>query len=393
MAKLKAGSPAAARFTRLRLESWKNFKPVDVELAGRVFVIGANASGKSNLLDAFRFLHDLATEGGGLVKAVALREGMPKVRSLHATGKSAVRIGVDAVGTDGRRWAYDLAFDTPHSAGTDVEVTEEVVRCDEKAVLARPDGADKSDPERRRQTAVEQVSANRDFRPLVELFRSVQFMNLVPQLIREGQVSPGVFPGADPLGRDLLEQVRRAPKGERTKRLRAIGVALKRAVPGFADLRLEVDGRGRPHLAVGFRHWRKNAAKQLESQFSDGTLRLIAMLWSLQEAAGPLLLEEPEWSLHTGIIERLGPLIARMQEEGGGRQVVVSTHSEKLLGDKGIAAEELLLVLPATKGGSEVKAGPRLSVVAKAMKSGLSAAEAAQPLTRLKTMPLFGIGA
>lgn len=48
------------RFTRLRLENWRNFRQVDVELAGRVFLVGPNASGKSNFLDAFRFLHDIA---------------------------------------------------------------------------------------------------------------------------------------------------------------------------------------------------------------------------------------------------------------------------------------------------------------------------------------------
>lgn len=34
--------------TRVKLTNWKNFKKVDVNLRGRVFVVGANASGKSN---------------------------------------------------------------------------------------------------------------------------------------------------------------------------------------------------------------------------------------------------------------------------------------------------------------------------------------------------------
>lgn len=36
------------RFTRLELQNWRNFKKVDVPLGDRVFVFGANASGKSN---------------------------------------------------------------------------------------------------------------------------------------------------------------------------------------------------------------------------------------------------------------------------------------------------------------------------------------------------------
>ncbi len=383
-------SPKPMCFSSLKLESWKNFKKVDIPLAERVFIIGPNASGKSNLLEVFRFLHDLTTEGGGLAKAVSLREGMSKLRSLHATVNSAVEIEVGMTDSADVKWVYRLAFDTPSTKSTEVLVKSETVERGGKNVLTRPGDQDKADPERLHQTAIEQVAANKEFRVIAEFFRSIRFMNLVPQLIREGQTSPQVYPGQDPLGRDLLEQVRQTPKGEQTTRLRAIERVLKTAVPSFEKLRLEVDKRGRPHLAVGFKHWRPNAVRQRESQFSDGTLRLIAMLWALQEDAGPLLLEEPEWSLHTGILERLAPFIARMQRQGGGRQVLITTHSEQILADPGIAPEELLLIVPADKGGSEIKPAARLPVVEKAMRSGLTAGQAAQPLTRTKTMSLFG---
>jgi predicted ATPase len=57
------------RFTRLALENWRNFRSVDVPLAQRVFVVGPNASGKSNLLDTIRFLRDVADRAGGLSRA------------------------------------------------------------------------------------------------------------------------------------------------------------------------------------------------------------------------------------------------------------------------------------------------------------------------------------
>ena len=37
--------------SRLQLQNWRNFKKIEVDLRDRVFVIGLNASGKSNLLD------------------------------------------------------------------------------------------------------------------------------------------------------------------------------------------------------------------------------------------------------------------------------------------------------------------------------------------------------
>lgn len=52
-------------FTRLKLKNWRNFVSVDLALGERLFITGPNASGKSNLLDAFRFLRDIAKDGGG----------------------------------------------------------------------------------------------------------------------------------------------------------------------------------------------------------------------------------------------------------------------------------------------------------------------------------------
>jgi hypothetical protein len=53
------------RFTHLKLENWRNFLSADLPLLQRAFVVGPNASGKSNLLDAFRFLRDVADPQGG----------------------------------------------------------------------------------------------------------------------------------------------------------------------------------------------------------------------------------------------------------------------------------------------------------------------------------------
>ena len=70
--------------TKLTLKNWRNFKKVDVSLRERVYVIGPNASGKSNLLDVFRFLRDVAKpEGGGLQKAVKDRGDIDRLTQTH----------------------------------------------------------------------------------------------------------------------------------------------------------------------------------------------------------------------------------------------------------------------------------------------------------------------
>ncbi len=66
------------RFTQIRLKNWRNFVEVDVEVANRVFLVGANATGKSNFLDAIRFLRDIVITGGGFQVAIQQRGGMKK---------------------------------------------------------------------------------------------------------------------------------------------------------------------------------------------------------------------------------------------------------------------------------------------------------------------------
>jgi len=48
---------------KLRLKNFKNFKDAQLILGDLTLLVGANASGKSNLRDALRFLHGIARQG------------------------------------------------------------------------------------------------------------------------------------------------------------------------------------------------------------------------------------------------------------------------------------------------------------------------------------------
>ena len=382
----------AMRFSHLRLKNWRNFRSVDVELARRMFIVGPNAVGKSNLLDVFRFLRDLTLDGGGLAAAVKDRSGVSKLRSLHARKEPEIEIDVEVF--DGNAgWRYLLAFD--HRGKEDfvpLVVRERVwqIAADgrQTAVISRPNANDEKDPEQLRQTALQQVTQNQSFRPLWEFFGTVRYLHLVPQLIREVQKPRVDALGPDPFGRDLLDRMRNTPARFREARLKRIEELLRIAVPNLSDLKLDIDSHGLPHLVAKFKHWRGQKASQDETQFSDGTLRLIGLLWMLQEKAGPLLLEEPELSLHTAIVRQLPPFIARAQRRAWGRQAFVSTHSDDLMADLGIAANEILLVRPVQEG-SEVVVGASQVDILKSMEAGLSASEVVMPRTRAEHADLF----
>ena len=319
------------RFTGLLLENWRNFVDADVDLQRRAFLVGPNASGKSNFLDVFRFLYDIAAVGGGFQEAVRRRGGVSGLRALAARLYSDIGLRV-RVGNDEEEalWEYRILFAQDKQRRPFIK--EETVLHKGKALVDRPNREDKDDPERTRQTYLEQVNVNREFRDLVDFLGSVRYRHIVPQLVRDPDRSVGRQ--NDPFGGDFLEQLARTQSRTLNSRLRRITEALQVAVPQLQNLELRRDNRGTPHLRGRYEHWRQHGAWQNEQDLSDGTLRLLGFLWSILDGSGPLLLEEPELSLHPEVVRHLPQLIARAQR-GGGRQVIMSTHSADLLRGQG----------------------------------------------------------
>ena len=385
---MKEAPSKALRFTHAYLENWRNFTRVDASLKRRVFIVGPNASGKSNLLDVFRFLNDIASIGGGLQQAVRGRGGVSRLRCLAARAYSDLVIRV-RLGTDENdsAWEYELHL-TQDNLRRPIIKKERVTR-QGRDLLTRPDEADEEDPERRTQTHLEQVNVNKSFRDVAEFFASVRYRHVVPQLVREPDRSIGK--SNDPYGGDFLEQIARTPENTRKARLKRIVDALRVAVPQLTELELARDERGTPHLRGKYEHWRPQGAWQTEDQFSDGTLRLLGLLWALLDGGGPLLLEEPELSLHPEVVRFIPLLFASVQRRTG-RQTIVSTHSPDLLRDEGIGLDEVLLLEPSDEGTS-VKLASEFEDVVKLLEGGLDLPETILPRTspaRVRQLALFG---
>lgn len=97
-----------------------------------------------------------------------------------------------------------------------------------------------------------------------------------------------------------------------------------------------------------------------------------------------MLIEEPELSLHEAVIEQLPILISGIQRRTKQRrQMIISTHSETMLNNKGIDYRGLVVLTMSPEGPvvRSVNEAER-----KGLDAGFSIAEVVMPQTRPKKM-------
>ncbi len=373
---------------RVLLKNWKNFRRVDVNLTSRVFIVGANASGKSNFLDVFRFMRDIVKQPGGLQYAVEERGGVPKIRCLSARSETDISIEIfigEANGAESYKWRYLLTF--KHIGGgiqkNEAQVLDEKVWKEGEKIFDRSE-VGREDTETLKFTYLEQINSNAAFREIYYFFQDVQYLHVVPQLVRDSDSYYLASGKEDFFGRNLLDRIALLPKKTRDAYLRRINEVLQIAVPQLNELSFvdkKDDPKGIPHLEARYKHWRPRGAKHTEHQFSDGTLRLIGFMWALLDGNETILLEEPELYLHAEIVKQLPEFIAKMQRRKGRiRQVILTTHSYDLLNTRTISPDEILVLKP-TAEGTEIHQASDIQEVRNYLEAGFSPAEAITPIT------------
>jgi predicted ATPase len=201
---------------------------------------------------------------------------------------------------------------------------------------------------------MEQIQSNGEFREIADFFAQTRYLHLVPQLLKYGDHIGGQRLEDDPFGQSFLEGIARTTRRVRDSRLHRIESALAIAVPQFQNLRFVKDEvSGRPHLEARYQHFRPNAGWQREEHFSDGTLRLLGLFWSMLDGDSLLLLEEPELSLNDAIVQQIPNLLNKvLRESKRRRQVILSTHSEALLTNPGIDGKGVFVLMPGVEGST-----------------------------------------
>lgn len=368
--------------SKIKLHNWKNFQECSVEIAKRTFIVGANAAGKSNFLDAFDFLRDVAKKSGGLQAAVESRGGIKAIRCLSARRRTDVGIEVTLKESadEPDKWVYSLYF--KHTGGgirpNEVVVSsEKVLQVQEgRYLVCRTDNSPGETGDTLKYTHLEQAVTSQAFLEVRNVFAEMEYLNIIPQLVRESN-SNSV--NDDRFGRGFLMKLSKLNENTREKYLTEVNEVLRCVVPQLDGLSFVKGEGGLYHLEARYIHWRAKGSMQTERQFSDGTLRLIGFLFAFLAGKGVILLEEPELSLHAGVVAQLPEFIAKMQRNKN-RQVIITTHSYDILSNSGIDENEVVLLQNGSEG-TVAKVAADIDEVMQILDSGFSMADAVLPMT------------
>ncbi len=341
----------------IRLANFKSFGPsTTIPLAPFSVFIGPNAAGKSNLIDAFRFLQECVEDG--VETAAARRYGWSHLRCRRRRSvetllelewsSSAEQIEVKVQTGEGRKitelcFHYSLTFDRDftvvHEAGSLHGVPEGEEQKREVSAFQR----DQEKVALREFLAEEQTLPVRDANRN-RLFISARFQSLAALIISEVILNWRFYDDFLPnearrpaemrfpyivseTGDNLAAVLHQLQSGNGHLRERLLEL-MQSLVPEFEDWETEQLPDGR----ITFKVREKGARGAFPPiAVSDGTIRLLATLAALlgpREPGSTVFIEEPERSLHPFVMEQLVQL---MREVSHTTQVIVTTHSAEFV--------------------------------------------------------------
>ena len=344
--------------TRVALRNYKSIAACDVRPEALSFLVGPNGCGKSNFLDALRFvaealrlsLDHALRERGGIQEVRRRSGGHPNnfgirldVKLPRAEGWYAFRVGAKPGGR------YSVQQEECVVLGEDGHGSYKVADGEVIASTIPNPPACASD-----RLYLVNMSGLDVFRPLYDALSGMGFYNLNPEAIRDLQApDPGELLKRD--GSNLASVLSNLESGRRT----AVEEYLTEITPGVTGVAARTMGT---KLTLDFRQEVRGAKHPWRfpaSNMSDGTLRALGVLVALFQGNGESLerrhlvgIEEPESALHPAAA---GVLIDSLTDASQWTQIIVTSHSADLLDNAAIPDTSILAVL---SEHAETRIGP-----------------------------------
>jgi len=334
---------------RIEIRNYKSIGEVAVELGPLTVLVGRNAAGKSNFLDALAFVRDCLADSVEL--AFKNRGGIAAVRRSSGGHPYNIEIRLIMDLDDGVTADYAYTIRARPREGFQVARERCIVRrvLDEEVRFEVQDGTftvgiPGINPRLSKdRLALFAASATDDFRPVYDFLTSMQFYSIAPLKLREyqdadeGQVLKRDGSNAAALLKRLVDD------SEHTARYERVTGLLARAVEGIV---------GVEHASVGHQEtirFRQDIGTKSPWRFdalnmSDGTLRLLGLLLAMYQPSDPpvVAVEEPESTVHPAITELIVQMLMEASRE---RQVLITTHSPEILDFEDLPDEAIKIVV------------------------------------------------
>ena len=329
---------------RVILKNYKSIAACDVQLQPLTFLVGRNGSGKSNFLDALRFVADALNYS--LEHAIRERGGINDVRRRSRGHPNHFSIGFGFALPDLGTGHYTFNIGSRPRGGYEVQYEacwfqKEYFHIKKDSVVNTTVQAAPAAVSDR--LYLVNASGLPEFRPVYDAFSQMGFYNFNPDKIRDLQAPDP----RDVLARDgsnltsILNQLSPSVKED-------IEEYLALVVPGVHSVDIEKFGfketlEFRQDVAGDKYPWRF-----LANNMSDGTLRVLGILVALfqenqdTQKRVPLVgIEEPETALHPAAS---GVLLDGLRDAAHRRQVIITSHSPDLLDNKDLDINSILAV-------------------------------------------------
>ena len=347
----------------IRLVNFKNFADETLRVGPFTVIVGANASGKSNIRDAFRFIHGIG-RGYSLAEIIGGKYGADW-KPIRGAANEIIRFEQAAFSIEVRMRLEDtdicylIEVSNDKEGPNEFRITNEELTGPSFMVKSNPDRDDsvqtqsdafplllnlflaikEEDPkiQIKFEPALEKIgefmSMTLPFKKrlepyiqqIIDIFANMRFLEPSPDQMREP-----AFPGATVLGDSgenlpvVLEDICSDPK-----RKEILADWLSELTPmDVADFEFPRDPSGRVHLTLCESNGRKVSAYSA----SDGTLRFLAMLSVLlgENPKGLYFFEEIDTGIHPARQWLLLELIEK-QAAKSNIQIMTTTHASDLL--------------------------------------------------------------
>lgn len=336
------------KLTHIAITNWRNFAHIEFDLSSRLFVVGPNSSGKTNLLGALRFLGDIGRRG--LVAASEDLGGPDRYFRSGADSAAFVATFNDTQNSTEFALFLRLMSAGPKSTkrGSDADQTFAFPMTD--PLTGEPNdryldvhqtitAGGKKPTDEGESFPVEDEEAQRT--RVRQTLAGIRYIHPNPKkmLERSDRYDPdhgtGFFQHAGRFSDQQLDAV--------VDRIRPIMASVVPEVPNLSYQRM---GLGTEVVFYSDTPVRGASGVYSHEQFSEGTLRLLGMLFdlaTLPRDTSVVLIEEPETFLQASVVRSLPSLLAEVAMNRD-VQMVISTHSPELIDSELVLPSQVLML-------------------------------------------------